>query len=81
MQILDDSLFGLRSVRINLVSPESDTVITLFPMVHVGEPDFYRNVYKDACDHDIVLIEGINSPIIPSAERSDSRGIPNSARI
>jgi len=63
MQILEHSIFGLRSARINLVSPQSDTVITLFPMVHVGEPDFYRRVYEDACGHDVVLIEGVKSPI------------------
>src|SRR5579871_1057484 len=70
MQILENSLVGLRSARISLVSPESDTVITLFPMVHVGELDFYRSVYEDACDHDIVLIEGINSPITARVTRS-----------
>ena len=39
-------------------------------MVHVGEPDFYRRVYEDACGHDVVLIEGINSPITTRVTRS-----------
>jgi hypothetical protein len=70
MQILEDTAFGLRSARISLVSPVFDTTITLFPMVHVGEPDFYSRVYEDACDHDVVLIEGINSPITTRITRS-----------
>jgi hypothetical protein len=70
MQILEDTVFGLRSARISLVSPLSDTSITLFPMVHVGEPDFYRKVYEDARDHDVVLIEGVDSPITTRVTRS-----------
>ena len=70
MQILEDSAFGLRTARISLVSPLSDTAITLFPMVHVGEPDFYRQVYEDARSHDVVLIEGVNSPITTRVTRS-----------
>ena len=39
-------------------------------MVHVGEPDFYRRVYEEACAHDVVLIEGVRSPITTRVTRS-----------
>ncbi len=69
MQILEYSSMGLRSARINLVSRHSEIVITLFPMVHVGEADFYRRVYDDAFSHDVVLVEGIRSPITTRVTR------------
>src|SRR5665213_2679733 len=70
MQILEYSPFGLRSVRINLTSPQSGVVVTLFPMVHTGEADFYRKVYEDAFAHDVVLVEGVRSPIVRHITRS-----------
>ncbi len=63
MQILEYSPFGLRSVRIVLESRESDITVTLFPMVHLGEAAFFASVYEDAFAHDVVLVEGVRSPI------------------
>jgi len=64
VQLLESTVFGLRSARISLKSPISPVEVTLFPMVHVGELDFYRAVYADACSHDVVLVEGVRSPIV-----------------
>ncbi len=63
MQILEWSFMGLRAARINLVSSQSEIVITLFPMVHVADAAFFRDVYGDAFSHDVALIEGVRSPI------------------
>ena len=63
MQILEASLFGLRAARITWQC-ETGSVVTLFPMVHAAEPDFYGAVFKAAFnDHDIALTEGITSPV------------------
>jgi hypothetical protein len=70
MQIVESTIFGLRAARISLRSRASPLQITLFPMVHVGEPEFYAKVYEDASAHDAVLIEGVRSPITKRVTRS-----------
>jgi hypothetical protein len=39
-------------------------------MVHVGEADFFRDVYADAFSHDVVLVEGVASPVVRRIVRS-----------
>jgi len=63
MQFLEWSVIGLRSARHVFKHHEKDVAVTLFPMVHLGEPGFYEDVYDDASGHDIVVREGVNSPI------------------
>lgn len=63
MQIIESSSWWVRSARITLPSPDGQKSVTLFPMVHVGEPEFYKRVYQDALAHAAVLFEGLQSPI------------------
>ena len=72
MQIIDSTGWGVRSARLTFKRPGSAAVVTLFPMIHVGEAGFYERVYRDAAGHDIVLLEGINSPIGARMVRSYS---------
>ena len=39
-------------------------------MVHVGEAEFFQRVYDDAFDHDVVLYEGVRSPIVRNITRA-----------
>ncbi len=80
MQLVESSAMGLRSARFTLVSPRSGVVVTLFPMIHVGEPAFYEAVYADAFSQDVVLVEGVNSPITRRVTRS-YRWIEHSRKI
>lgn len=64
MQILETSVLGLRAARHRLISPGSQTSVTLFPMVHIGEQSFFDQVYADAFSHDVVLVEGVRSPVV-----------------
>jgi hypothetical protein len=80
MQILESSVMGLRTARLSLRNPRSDVRITLFPMTHVGEPDFFQKVYADAFSHDVVLVEGVRSPIVRRITRS-YRWIKGSKRM
>jgi hypothetical protein len=64
VQIIESSVLGLRAARWRLKRPDSEVEVTLFPMVHVGEPGFFREVYDDAFAHDVALTEGVNSPIV-----------------
>jgi hypothetical protein len=70
MQFIEQSLLGVRSARLGFESRTSPAHITLFPMVHVGEPEFYRLTYEDALAHDVVLFEGVRSPIATRITRS-----------
>jgi hypothetical protein len=63
VQLVETSPFGLRSGRHRLTSPNSSVSVTLFPMVHVGEAEFFEKTYDDAFAHDVVLLEGIKSPV------------------
>jgi hypothetical protein len=80
MQIIESSVAGVRSVRLTLAGDATQPTVTLFPMVHVGEAEFYRTAYDDAATHDVVLIEGVKSPITTRVTRS-YRWIVNSRRL
>lgn len=59
MQFLESSIVGLRTARHALAEPGRGTRISLYPMVHVGEPAFYQRVHAEALSHDVVLCEGV----------------------
>jgi hypothetical protein len=44
--------------------------VTLYPMVHVGEESFYRTSHEEAFAHDVVLAEGVRSPVSRHLTRS-----------
>src|SRR5262249_28891788 len=52
----------------------------LFPMLHVGESVFFQTVFTDAFSHDVVLVEGVRSPVTRRVTRS-YRWIEGSKRI
>jgi hypothetical protein len=64
MQIIEKSVFALRTARHTLTSSDALTRVTLFPMVHVGTDAFYRGVYRDAGEHDVMLVEGVRSAVV-----------------
>ncbi len=70
MQIVEGTVWAVRTARFNLVSPCNEIEITLFPMVHIGEAEFFETVYADAFSHDIALVEGVNSPVVKRITRS-----------
>ncbi len=70
MQILESSMMGLRTARMVYRSRASPVSITLYPMVHIGDRGFYQQTYDDAFSHDVVLIEGIQSPVSRNLTRS-----------
>jgi hypothetical protein len=63
MQIVECSMMGVRAARQVMQSPDKEVSVTLFPMIHIGQQDFYRQVHADALQHDVVLVEGVRSPI------------------
>lgn len=63
MQILEHSILGLRANRLHYRQNDRQISVTLFPMVHVGEPAFYSDVFERAYAADLILTEGIASLI------------------
>ncbi len=80
MQIVESTRWGVRAARLSFREAAGGRTVTLFPMLHVGEPAFYAAVYGDAFSHDIVLIEGVNSPITKRITRS-YRWLAGSAKL
>jgi hypothetical protein len=70
MQIVESTVWLVRTARLTLISPRSTLEITLFPMIHIGEPEFFDTVYADAFDHDVALVEGVKSPVMRSITRA-----------
>ncbi len=70
MQIVESSLLGLRSARLVFRSERYAVEVTLFAMVHLGTPEYFKAAYVDAFAHDVVLVEGVNSPIARRISRS-----------
>ena len=61
MQIIESTAFGVRSAILHLEASDGAPRFTLFPMIHVATPDFYREIGRrlDACD--LILCEGVKS--------------------
>lgn len=81
MQIVESSVFGLRSARMTFRNAETGQAITLYPMIHVAEPDFYREVFAQAFDHDVALTEGVNSRIVSQLTRSYRWMLPSGSGL
>ena len=56
-------MLGLRAAQLHFRHPESRVTVSLFPMVHVGDVQFYHDVHAAAFDHDVILVEGVKSPV------------------
>lgn len=63
-------MLGLRTAQMVFRSRASPVAVSLYPMVHVGDASFYEEVYDEAFAHDVVLLEGINSPVSRNLTRS-----------
>src|SRR3954467_6672909 len=63
MQLIETSSLGVRSAWFRFAFRDSGWSVTLYPMIHVGEPAFFDSVYRAAAAHDVVLVEGIRSPV------------------
>ena len=58
MQYVESSVIGLRSAVFTLARLATPLRFVVFPMVHVAEPDFYRQVAERAGECDLIVAEG-----------------------
>jgi len=70
MQILENSVLGLRSARLLFEAPNRNLSLTLYPMVHVAEPEFFAQVFDQAYAADVILTEGIDTPVVRRLTRA-----------
>lgn len=61
MQFLESSALGLRAGVYELKSPKNDLEFTIFPMIHIGDPEYYSNIKSYLMDCDNIIYEGVNS--------------------
>lgn len=59
MEVVDAGVLGVRSALLELRSREVWLRFTIHPMVHLGEPAFYREISRRLEKHDLVVAEGI----------------------
>lgn len=58
MQLIEETPFGVRSAVITLHRDSSPTVV-LYPMLHLGTPEFYERVHAGLAAADRIVIEGV----------------------
>jgi hypothetical protein len=59
MQLVEVSSFGMRAAVVTLRRSQTPLRFVLFPMVHLGTPDYYRQVAARLRDCQLVVAEGI----------------------
>jgi hypothetical protein len=62
MDIIDGSDLGVRTVVLELRRKGTPCRFTIYPMIHVGEASFYREVAARLATHDLIVAEGIIGP-------------------
>jgi hypothetical protein len=68
MQIIENSIVGTRSAVLRLTKRGGGPAIVLFPMLHVAEPQFYRDVEARLRECDLLVVEGIHGDSTPVVE-------------
>ena len=61
MQFIESTLFGVKSAVWTLKSTDVSPTIVLFPMMHIGDEDFFSKVKFRVDEMDVVLTEGVKS--------------------
>jgi hypothetical protein len=62
MDIIDVSDLGVRTVVLELRRKGTPCRFTIYPMIHIGEASFYREVSARLATHDLIVAEGIIGP-------------------
>jgi hypothetical protein len=59
VQIIESTPFGVRSSVMTFGRPDSNVRFLLFPMLHLGTPEFYADVAQRLAQCDLILAEGV----------------------
>lgn len=61
MQFIEKNSFNVRSAIYRLKRDRDDFEFHLFPMIHIGTMEYYREVGQRIAKCDLLLIEGVQS--------------------
>ena len=61
MQFIEKNSFNVRSAIYRLKKGDGQVEFILFPMIHIGEKDYYREVHRRLAECDVILVEGVVS--------------------
>ncbi len=61
MQIIESTVFGVRSAVFRFEHTDRSSSFTLFPMIHVADKSFYDEVVNQLSECDVVLTEGVKT--------------------
>jgi hypothetical protein len=61
VQFIENNVLGVRAAIYSLARAPGAPRFLLFPMIHVGGPDYYGQVRKKLQGCDVILYEGVNS--------------------
>lgn len=61
VQFIESNVFGVRAALYSLVRTAGAPRFLLFPMIHIGSPDYYSQVHKKLDECDVILFEGVRT--------------------
>lgn len=61
MQIIEESIVGVRAAVITLSRSETPLRFQLYPMIHIGDRSYYREITRRLRDSDLIVAEGAPS--------------------
>ena len=61
MQFIEKNSFNVRSAVYRLQKDGSGLEFLIFPMIHVGSPEFYEGISRRLASCDLILAEGVKS--------------------
>jgi hypothetical protein len=61
MQFIEKNSFNVRSAVYRLKKNGSGLEFLIFPMIHVGSPEFYQEISRRLSSCDLILAEGVKS--------------------
>lgn len=70
MQFIEKNAFNVRSAIYRLKKGDDEFEVVLFPMIHIGEKDYYREVKRRLAECDVIFVEGVMSKRVALLTRS-----------
>ena len=78
MQLIEVSEIGVRASLVRLKSNRAQLEWVMFPMIHLGERAYYKEVEERLARCDLVLAEGVDSAIVGALTAAYRAGVHGS---
>jgi hypothetical protein len=77
VQIIEVTMLGVRSAVLTMRRRDTPLTFVIYPMVHVADPRFYRQVSERLAKADLIVVEGVGPTTIGWALGLTYRVIPH----